>query len=359
VPEDGWDGRTHPGRFGDEREHVAALAAMYPSFVSHLVDSAGLQFDHQLDALFLLAGAPPRNAMNLHWIHEVRRQARAEGCDVVLTGAMGNVSFSFDGRGYLPTLLREGRWGTLLREARPVAQRLGVGLPRALVSHALLPHLPYGAYAAVMRWRHGAVPKEEQAWCPMNPGYAAEMRVAERAADMGFDAGFRAKTTTRKYRAEMLRGAINEGGDIHAAFEQIWGIPSRDPTSYRPLVEFCMGIPDDQYWRNDTRRWLARRMFAGRLPAMVLDERRRGVQSADWHLRMGRQREALAAEIDRLASDPAITRRLNLPRLRALLDNWPAETPIEDAEAGQGLQLALTRGITTARYIRYVEGRND
>ncbi|MEO5705630.1 MAG: asparagine synthetase B family protein [Alteraurantiacibacter sp.] len=359
VPEDGWDGRTHPGRFGDEREHVAALAAMYPSFVSHLVDAAGLPFDHQLDAMFLLAGAPPRNAMNLHWIHEVRRQARAAGCDVVLTGAMGNATFSFDGNGYLPTLLRQGHWRTLVREVRPLAARLGVSVPRALVSHALLPHLPYGPYAAIMRWRHGAVPKEEQAWCPMNPDYAAEMHVAERAADMGFDAQFRAKTTTRDYRAGMLRGAINEGGDIQAAFAHIWGIPSRDPTSYRPLVEYCLGIPDDQYWRNGTRRWLARRMFAGRLPAMVLDERRRGVQGADWHLRLGRQREALAAEIDRLATDPAMAHRFNLRRMRKLLDNWPAETPIEDAEAGQGLQMALTRAIATARYIRYVEGRND
>lgn len=359
VPEDGWDGRTHPGRFGDEREHVAALAAMYPSFVSHLVDSAGLSFDHQLDAMFLLAGAPPRNAMNLHWIHEVRRQARATGCDVMLTGAMGNATFSFDGSGYLPTLLRQGHWRTLLREARPMARRIGIGVPRTIVSHALLPHLPYGLYAAIMRWRHGAVPKEHQAWCPINADYAAEMKVAERAADMGFDARFRAQTSTRNYRAGMLNGAINEGGDIQAAIAHIAGIPSRDPTSYRPLVEFCYGIPDDQYWRNGTRRWLARRMFAGKLPAMVLEERRRGVQAADWHKRLGRQREALAAELDRLAADPAMAHRLNLPRLRKLLDSWPDETPIEDTEAGQGLQLALTRGVTAARYIRYVEGRND
>lgn len=359
VPEAGWDERTHPGRFGDEREHVAALAAMYPSFRSHLVDAAGLSFDHQLDAMFLLAGAPPRNGMNLHWIHEVRRQARGMGCDVVLTGALGNATFSFDGSGYLPTLLRQGHWRTLVRETRPMAGRLGISVPRTIVSHAVMPHLPYGLYAAIMRWRHGSVPMEALAWCPMNPDYAAEMRVVERAADMGFDRRFRTKTSTRDYRAAMLQGAINESGDIQAAFAHLWGIPSRDPTSYRPLLEFCFGIPDDQYWRNDTRRRLARRMFAGKLPDMVLNERRRGVQAADWHLRLSRQRETLAAELDRLATDPAMAHRFDLPRLRGLLDDWPTETPIEDANAGEGLSMALTRGLTTARYIRYVEGRND
>lgn len=210
-----------------------------------------------------------------------------------------------------------------------------------------------------MRLRHGAVPKDAMAWCPLNPDYAAEMRVAERAADMGFDARFRPRNSTRAARLAMMQGAINESGDIQAAMAQLWGMPARDPTSYRPLLEFCFGIPDDQYWRNGTRRWLARRMFAGKLPDMVLNERRRGTQAADWHLRMSRQRETLAAELDRLAADPAMAHRLNLPRLRSLLDNWPAETPIEDTEYGQGLQLALSRGVTTARYIRYVEGRND
>jgi asparagine synthase (glutamine-hydrolysing) len=359
VPEAGWDGRDHPGRFGDEREHVAALAAMHPSFRSHLVDAAGLSFDHQLDGMFLLGGAPPRNSMNLHWIHEVRRQARDMGCDVVLTGAMGNATFSFDGAGYLPTLLRQGRWRTLLGEVRPIAKRLGVSWPRAVASQALMPLLPYGPYAAIMRLRHGAVPRDALPWCPMNPDYAAEMRVAERAADMGFDARFRPKASTRASRLAMLQGGINEGGDIQTALAHLSGLPSRDPTSYRPLLEFCFGIPDDQYWRNGTRRWLARRMFAGKVPDMVLNERRRGAQAADWHLRLGRQRESLAAELDRLATDPAMAHRLDLPRLRTLLDRWPAETPIEDAELAKGLHLALTRGITTARYIRYVEGRND
>jgi asparagine synthase (glutamine-hydrolysing) len=359
VPEEGWDGRTSENRFGDERAYVAALAAMYPSFRNHLVDAAGLSFDHQLEAMFLLAGAPPRNAMNLHWIHEVRRQARAHGCDVVLTGALGNATFSFDGRGYLPTLLRQGRWRTLLREARPMARRNNLGVARFVAAQALMPNLPQPLYAAIMRLRHGAVPKEDAHWCPMNPAYAAEMRVVERAADMGFDARFRPKASTRENRAAMLTGAINEAGDIQAAFAQLWGIPTRDPTSYRPLVEFCLGIPDDQYLRNGRGRWLARRMFAGRLPDMVLNEGRRGLQAADWHLRLGRQRETLAAELDRLALDPAMAHRFDLPRLRRLLDTWPAETPIDGGEHGLGLQLALTRGLATARYVRWVEGRND
>jgi asparagine synthase (glutamine-hydrolysing) len=359
VPEAGWDGRAPSHKFGDERPYVAALAAMYPRLRSHLVDAAGLSFEHQLDAMFMLTGSSPRNAMNMHWIHEVRRQARSAGCDVMLTGAFGNVSFSFEGLGYLPHLLLHGRLVTLWRELGPVARRLRVGVPRAFASQAVMPVLPDALYRTIMRWRHGLVPNSDLTWCPINPAYAAEMRVFERATDMGEDPLMRPYPSTRANRIAMLTGASHEGADADAALEALWNIPTRDPTAYRPLLEFCLGIPDDQYVRNGTDRWLARRMFAGRLPAMVLDERRRGLQGADWHVRLSRQREDLMAELERLEADPAMAYRLDLPRLRATLEAWPSETPVDDPQLVAAMQWAVSRGLTGARYVRYFEGRND
>lgn len=359
VPEEGWDGREPSHRFGDERPHVAALAAMYPTLSSHLVDAAGLSFDHHLESMFMLTGSSPRNAMNMHWMHEVRRQARSAGCDVMLTGAFGNSSFSFDGLGYLPNLLLKGRLVTLWHELGPAAQRLRVSVPRALASQALMPLLSDSLYRTVMRWRHGYVPKSDLAWCPINPAYAAEMRVFERATEMGQDMLMRPYPNTRANRAAMITGQGAESGDYRAAFEALWNIPTRDPTAYRPLVEFCMGIPDDQFVRDGTERWLARRMFAARLPAMVLNERRRGMQAADWHLRMSRQRDSLMAQLEGLEADPAMAYRLDLPRLRATLEAWPAETPVNNPQLVATMQWAVSRGLTGARYVRYFEGRND
>jgi hypothetical protein len=58
-----------------------------------------------------------------------------------------------------------------------------------------------------------------------------------------------------------------------------------------------------------------------------------------------------------LQSDPAMANRLNLPGMAAALADWPATTP--DGAQSERLQLAVSRGLTTARFIRYVEGRND
>ncbi|WEK01120.1 MAG: asparagine synthase-related protein [Candidatus Sphingomonas phytovorans] len=349
-----------PSFFGDERHHVAALAAMYPMLETETLDAAGLSFDHKLSAMFLMAGAAPRNAMNLHWIHALRARARSRGCDVLLLGAAGNLSFSFDGKGAFPSWFARGRWLRLARELK--ATQGDRSFARAFASQALLPFLPDPLYR---RWarRHSASDDAASdsgaldSWCPLDPDYAREMAVHDRARDMGHDISFRARRSSRAYRAAGFGNAMSEMGDIRQGLDLIHGIPSRDPTAYRPLVEFCMGIPDDQYLRGGKRRWLARRMLQGRIPDMVLNETRRGRQAADWAARIARDRGALIDELAALAKNPAMARRLDLPKLRTALENWTPDTA-GNRDSINLIQHALPRAITAARFIRFVEGSN-
>jgi len=209
----------------------------------------------------------------------------------------------------------------------------------------------------IHRWRHGGVAGSLPDWCGLNPDWARRMRVQERASELGFDAKFRFKRNTLAARRARLSGS-EESGDLTQAMEAIDGVPLRDPTSYRPLFEFCFGIPDEQYLRNGEARRLARRLLKGKIPDSVLNESRRGLQAADWHLRLGRERTEIGAEIDRLAGDPAMEARLDLKRLRRALDAWPEATPVGDSYSVKTLWSALPRALATARFIQYVEGRN-
>lgn len=355
VPEPGWHGEDGPRSFADEREHVAALAALYPDLETETIDAAGLSFDHLLPAMFLMAGCVPRNAMNLHWIHALSARARARGCDVLLVGEMGNHSFSFSGAGALPSWLARGRWTRLLRELDAV--RGDQPLARTLFRKALLPLLPDPLVRRFIRARGLSQKFPYAEWCPMRADYARDMQVERRAAELGYDTGFRTPRSSDAYRRQVFGNATNEGGDIRQALDLIHGLPSRDPTAYRPLVEFCAGIPDEQYLRDGQRRWLARRMLHGRVPAMVATETRRGRQAADWPLRVARQREALIAELNALGDDPAMAARFDLPRLTHALESMRDGTPASQADATI-VQLAIPRAIATARFIRFVEGTN-
>lgn len=355
VPETNWDGIVPANRFGDERDHVRALCAMHPQLNVRWIDAAGCSFDSFQSELFRFALMAPRNAMNLHWVHAIRQQAKRENCDVVLTGALGNVSFSYSGDQAYAGWFRRAAFRPLFREL--LAEGRLWSMPRRFMRKAVKPSLPHGLSSWIDRLRNRPPDDPFDSWCPMRREYAEEMNVAERAEAAGFDPLFRPLLSSRILRARMIAMADSEGPDLRLALHAIHGIPTRDPTAYRPLVEFCLGIPDDQYLRNGQKRWLALRLLQAKVPKLVLSENRRGLQAADWHLRLSRQREALIEEIDWLSEDPAIDRRLNLHALRQALSETTDRTP-GDQKVAARLQLALVRGLTTARFIRQLEGRN-
>ncbi len=356
VPEAGWDGAVHPDRFGNERPHVEALAAEYSEIRPHWIDAAGLSFDHNLSSMFLLAGAPPRNAMNLHWIHEAYAKARSTGCDVMLNGNFGNVTFSFSGDGALPSMARRGQWARLWREAGYLSWSLARTRLHVLATHALLPLVPDWFHAGLKRLGVVKVNDPFERWCPLAPTYAKVMKVKPRARTFGFDPNFRRYASTSEWRIAALTLMSQDSADIYQAFDLLHGMETRDPTRHRPLVEFCLGIPDDQYLRNGQSRWLARRMLAGLVPDMVLSETRIGQQSADWHLRLGRQRHELIAEIEQLQGNDHVAEMLNLGPLREALIDWPQSS---DGPSAARLSLALPRALATARFVRFVEGSNS
>ncbi len=356
VPEAEWDGAESPWRFGDERPYVEALAAMYPEIRPHWIDAKGLFFEHNLSSFFLLTGAPPRNTMNLYWIHEVYAQARASGCDVMLNAESGNLTFSFDGEGTMATMMRQGQWLRVWKEAGLLKHRHANSRLRAIASRALMPFAPAWFHVALGRLGLIKIDEPFETWCPLNRDYAESMDLARRAEAMGYDPLYRFPKSTRGWREEEFTLSTQDGGDMAQAFDLFHGMETRDPTTYRPFVEFCLAIPDDQYLGQGQTRRLARRMMRGIVPDMVLDETRKGQQAADWHLRLGRLRGELITEIDRLSDDEGIAAILNLGSLRAALVDWPESSLGQPA---MRLNLALTRGLTTARFIRFVEGRND
>ena len=358
VPEPGWDGVDAPGDFGDESAHVRALAAMHDRLNPEFIDAAGLGFDHRLDEMFLMAGVAPRNAMNIFWIHELNDRARSRGCDVILGGDSGNLTFSFSGMGALPTLLRRGAWRRLAREIT-LGREPGRSWFGTFARQAVRPQLPRSVQAMLGRLK-GTVPADPfDTWCPLNPGWAREMDVAARARQMGVDVYYCPIPSTAQARRIAPTGGAFEGGDVQQGLDLMHGIPKRDPTGWRPLVEFCAAIPDDQYVKDGVSRRLARRLLAGKLPDMVLRERRRGEQAADWPIRLGRQRKALIAEIDRLSADPAMAARIDFPRLRAALVAWDGTRPPPGSPRAATLVAAVPRALTTARFIRFVEGHHD
>ena len=122
-------------------------------------------------------------------------------------------------------------------------------------------------------------------------------------------------------------------------------------------MEFCIGIPPDQYLREGRDRWLIRRAMEGRLPDSVLTKKKGGVQAADWYLRLTRDRNLIAEEVRRLANNAEVASALDMKRLTAILENWPDHQP-PDYTPEETHLLAIPEALGVAYYIESLTGTN-
>ncbi len=353
VPQADWDGRVPPGTYGDERPYVDAFAALHPRVRPHYLDNHGLAFNHRMPELFHLTGIAPINLSNYSPYHEPWRAAQQAGCDVLLLPQWGNETFSNAGEWGLIEYFLRGRWGELTAGLRALADD-DRPMWRRVIGECLLPLLP----PALWRWQRAVrgVRDTRELASPLRADYVAAHGLNARGDAQGGALGAATPRNQRQWLTRALNGAFEESADVWLGFEQLYGVAMRDPAAYRPLAEFCFGLPTDLYLRGGENRWLARQLARGVLPEAQRTNLRSGRHHPDWLAKLAPQREALRAELDRLEQVPELAEMLDFPRLKAALDDWPEQTPI-GADA-LPLQVALTRGLTTARFINSVAGRN-
>jgi asparagine synthase (glutamine-hydrolysing) len=351
-----WQGEVYASQFPDERPYVEAFAAANPRIEPHFLDNAGKGFEDGLADLFLLAGTGSAVLPLVYPYHAVFAAARQRGCDVLLGAGMGNSTFSnFGTRGYVE-YFRTGRW----RQAwRGVANRVDDTRPmwRRFLSLCVLRSLPLPLWRAAMRLRGGEGYDPLATMSALNPDWPglAAMDRAARQVDPSFDRPF---YTSRADEVRAMAGQLDaDAGDMMHAMAQRHGVAYRDVTRYRPLVELCWGLETRHYlWDGEDRR-LARRMARGRLPEAQRTERRYGFQHADWHLRIGRRRDALLQELRSMQEDPDIARLVDTKRLIRLLETYPEQSSTLPS-VWFNYMLAVPMGIAAGRFIRHVRGTN-
>jgi asparagine synthase (glutamine-hydrolysing) len=134
-------------------------------------------------------------------------------------------------------------------------------------------------------------------------------------------------------------------------------IDYRDPTADIRLLEFCFGVPMEQFLHDGMPRALAHRALADRLPKQVLEERRAGLTMADWHEDLTAAHDGIVEELNRLEACPAAATTLDLPRLRQLTENWPSGG-WERSDVLVHYRYALLRGIAVGHFLRRATASN-
>lgn len=295
----------------DESAIAARTAALYPNMIHRICRAEPAMVAPDFDMAHRHHFRPMLNSSSAGWSNATYREAARLDVTVMLTGSRGNFSISrggFDALGQLWDELGPRDW---LAASRSTRDNPGLAW-RTIASLTFGSRLPQSLFGAALRASgRGPAPRI----LPMLRGDLRER--AEQLANE--DADLRPPRSFASYVREMIYQTDNSDQAILAE----WGIDERDPTADRRVVEYCYSLTASQLLSPFSPRPAYQAAFGDRVPAEVMEGRRRGFQGADW-LELycpDYVRPALLA----YARNPLVADLIDIPAAERLFAQWPSE----------------------------------
>jgi asparagine synthase (glutamine-hydrolysing) len=345
-------GAPHPYRATDEGPLARAAVEAFPAVEWRGIDAlVHSDRDAHPERWAQVTALPNFATFNSGWFEPLFGAVDAIDASVLLVGQMGNATLSWDGR---PPFAGQVRRGRLIAAGRGVLKAARVqqrSLADVVRNQLLSPLLPRSVIARRALRQDGAMPWLRYA--PLSSDLLNSLDYRRHAEATGHDLPLRG-TGMRQIDLRMDTIHRQHLRDMHSALRFSHGYERHDPTADRRLAEFTLGIPDEQYFGDGRGRWLARRVLADRLPAALLAQPRRAIQCPEWFHIATQERDDMAATIERIAQSPLASRILDVPRLKRLINDWPADA--DAARQRQNDLFMLKRGIDAGAYLRWFEG---
>lgn len=341
LPADGAGER----RMGNEWDLAHATVIMAGSNVQHIpVDAAEYGVIQGMEHLLDIHDGPGHAAGNHFWLQAITEAAAQNGAGNVLIGQMGNATVSWAGNGSALLALLQGHSDLALRLLLHSDLNPWLILKRQVLKPLLTPGLR--AYRRIKSpgfrpWRN---------YSALNPQMASQLDLDQRMRAAEFDPTF-TFSPLEDMHLRFFWPVWSVGTGVWTEMGARHSISFLDPTFNLSLVEFILGVPDDQFRRRGQSSWLMRRAFRNRLPQSVLNGRRKGLQAADVGHRILRELPAFQEALDSLDSLPQARELLDMQLLRRSLEDLVAKVdPDTTARASQ----ILLRGLGVGLFLRRV-----
>ncbi len=303
-----------PRAITDEWPLAHAAAARHDHIVHIPVQATDISPLAGVRRCLAITSGPQHAAANMFWLVSLFKDAEQRNIGVLLTGQMGNGGVSWSGgRDRIFYLFAQNRWTKGVKELAEWKKQHGVSWLSAVKHHLLRP-LAAPCLSGLINPRTGINPQ----------GSLQGLISAEFARHLGLDqpSASRHAGYTPQHRIspvhERMRTLMNNGGMVGPIWHSLgafYHMEARDPTADIRLLEFCLGIPDEQHAFQGGERMLIRRAMAGILPDPLRLNRLRGKQAADIVCRLLDQRTEINSELARLRSIPLINHYMDMKRI--------------------------------------------
>jgi asparagine synthase (glutamine-hydrolysing) len=335
--------RTMPGVLVDEWPLAKTVAEHCGNLEHHAISGNATTPLQAMRRSLELHDEPEFAAGNLAWIQDLFSAVQLQGARVLLTGQMGNAGVSWTGEPYY--ILRLALTAKLTKLVRALHEWKGANRsswPSAVWHHLARPSLvATEAFAFRRGWRSWPIVGPAL----YNPGFLDRLQIAARMRADGYDPFYSPVMKPGSHRIRMLMPDINPVGSLWHESGAGYGLDVRDPTADVRLLEYCLCVPDEQYHRRGQNRLLMRRAMQALLPPEIVWNPKRGLQGADFALRLNADRHEIDEAMASIADSLLVREYLHVEKMRSLwkaIRERPTEIPLQDAFAfGRILQYGL------------------
>ena len=237
----------------DEGDIAASLARMYPNVVHKRVSDGPYSVITGIEKALEAHGQPVHAVINAHWIFNNMNVAKEDGCTTMLNGQNGNFTISW------PAGRFEKRW-----YKRSLSKIYDNYVPE---------------FIQKKRYRHLEQGNNDYLYSSTNKKLHPYIQEVKRLKEQEYL--WRKKATLKEKQVNALRFGKNAIGQLlfETAFSE--GINSFDPTIDPDVIHFCLSLPDEFYQNNKDSRLLIKKGLQNILPTEILEQKTRGLQSAD------------------------------------------------------------------------------
>jgi asparagine synthase (glutamine-hydrolysing) len=337
-----------PGAFPDEWPLASKVASMYANIEHIRVPTGGASWMEAIDAMTQLLTGPPSFIRNTAWIWDLHRRAHARGANVMFNGSAGNLTSSYDGSFSLFDLRRRHDWSGL---ARAIAWRRRKGTSwKGLFFRTWMPS---ASVRSTVRRLRGKSARSFYADCLIRPDFYRATGVPELTESPIGQTAEGDRRNSAAWRLSLMH--LLDFGGMDAADQRMYGMRRADPTADRRVVELCMSIPDEAYIMGTAPRQLYREAMKDMLPAELLQAKGGGLQSSDFLENFRDGLGEFRAEMELLKASPSAGRVLDLARMEAMLESFPADLNVNRGELDLRYNYTFGGAIAMGRFLRKME----
>lgn len=295
-------------------------------------------------------GMPKHAASNMFWIISLLEDAKQRSIGVMLTGQHGNVSVSWKGGAhYIFYLFVEKQWHAGWRAMKDLKDNEKISWGLTIKKHLLRPAL-LPSWSKCRHFLH-TIEKKRFFYSFPNKNFIKRMVLNyNHLENMQMDRidPFRERVMANLFSSRIAGHTWYEAGSC-------FQMEVRDPTADVRLLEFCMGIPNEQYKCNGRERMLIRRAMDGILPDTVRWNPIRGRQAADAVLRIFRQREEISQALTILKSSQTVTKYVDMD---SMMHAWDV-LQSDNIDSALVFNAAFLRAINTGLFLLSFSGKSS